>query len=88
MATRFEKLEKEANDFRDYFDKNRTCRCNIYSCQHFKKANSKLLDEKFYELFNKQMHIGLRTMMEYAPELFEKNKNYNILPTNNFDNSL
>ena len=68
----FKKLEKEADDFRDYFDKNRKCRCNIYSCRHFKKANSELFDEKFHELVNRKMHIGLRTMMECAPELFEK----------------
>ena len=66
----FKILEKKADDFRDYFDKNRKCRCNIYSCKHFKKANSELFDEKFHELVNRKMHIGLRTMKECAPELF------------------
>ena len=67
----FKTLDKQADDFRDYFFKHRSCRCHIHSCRHFKKANSELFDEGFHELCNRAIRIGTLTMYDCAPELFK-----------------
>ncbi|MCH7561973.1 MAG: hypothetical protein IIC67_11545 [Thaumarchaeota archaeon] len=70
----YEKLRKEHNTFRDYFDKNRTCRCNIDLCRHLEKIEKNMFNPKYYELVNRHIVLGLNTISEYAPELFEKTR--------------
>ncbi|MBN4046338.1 hypothetical protein JYT57_01530 [Nitrosarchaeum koreense] len=70
----YDKLKNEHEAFRNYFNKHRTCKCNIDLCKHLQKIEKKMFNPRYYELVNKHIIIGLQTMADDVPELFEKPK--------------
>lgn len=70
----YDKLKKEHEIFREYFDKNRTCKCNIDLCRHLQKVEKTMFNPKYYELVNRHIILGLKTMADYVPELFKRSK--------------
>lgn len=67
-------MKKEHKLLKDYFDKNRTCRCNIDLCSHLRKVEKEMFNPKYYALVNRHIIMGLQTMTEHVPELFEKSR--------------
>ena len=71
----YEKLRKEQESFRNYFDKHRTCRCKIASCIHLQKTEKELeFKHKSWEIHIQYMNMSLGNLMNNAPELFTKKK--------------
>lgn len=70
----YDQLKKEHDSFIAYFDKNRTCRCNIDMCRHLEKIEKKMFNPRYYDLVNSQIITGLQTIAKVMPELFEKSK--------------
>ena len=69
----YTKLEKERNDFVNYFEKNKKCKCKIESCRHLKKTEVMLeFQHKAWDLHIRHMNMGLRTLMTIIPESFNK----------------
>jgi len=69
----YRKLEKERDDFVNYFDKNRKCTCKIESCRHLKKTEVMLeFQHKSWNLHIRHVNMGLRTLMVIIPEAFNK----------------
>ena len=56
-----EKLEKDYDALRAYFNKHKKCRCHPYECKHFDKALKSVLGERTDDLMNRSLIIGLIT---------------------------
>jgi len=70
---KYEQLRKERDAFRYYFDKHRTCKCNIISCRHLQHTEKELeFKHRFWELHIQYMNMGVSSLLDSAPELFEK----------------
>lgn len=70
----FDKLEKDYDKFREYFDKNRTCNCkDVDDCRHFDNA-LKIFDKKLDELDDLNLKIFGRIYEETIKPALEKAK--------------
>lgn len=50
--------------FRDYFNKNKKCKCDIDECKHFEKALVDVIGNRTNELHKKLLNIGIKTHIE------------------------
>ena len=66
----YEQLKKEHEIFIEYFDRHRSCRCDIEICKHLEKAEKKIFNPKYYNLVNRRIIMGLQTMTANHPALF------------------
>jgi len=68
----YDHLKKEHELFIEYFDKNRSCRCDIDICRHLQKAEKEMFNPKYHELVNRQIVLGTQSLANSMPEMFEK----------------
>ena len=69
-----DKLNKEHESFIDYFDKHRTCRCDIAICRHLHKIEKTMFNPRYFELVNRHVIMGLNAMNEVIPGIFKESK--------------
>jgi|APSaa5957512535_1039671.scaffolds.fasta_scaffold139595_1 hypothetical protein len=72
---KFDKLDTAFDSFREYFDKNRKCKCkDVDDCRHFDRA-MKIFDEKLDELDDLNLKIFGKVYEEIIkPQLFPNDK--------------
>lgn len=68
----FDKLEDDFDSFRDYYNQNKKCKCDIDECKHFDKALVQVLGDRANNLCNLRLQIGFRTYSEHL-EAYKKN---------------
>ena len=57
----FNKLEDDFDLFLDYFNKNKTCKCDINECEHFDQALVKVLGKRTNDIFQSRLNLGINT---------------------------
>ena len=67
----YDKLKKEHDDFIAYYDKHRTCRCNIDICSHLRKIEKVMFNPRYYDLVNRNIISGMRTLNDRFPGCFK-----------------
>lgn len=69
----FEAVEEGFDKFREFFDKNRSCKCeSVDECKHFDKALTKVLGKKVDDLWDLRLQIGSRTYRESIEPILKK----------------
>lgn len=72
---KFDKLEKDFDNFRLYFDKHRTCKCkDVDDCRHFDKA-IQIFDKQLSELDQINLKLFGLTYQKVWNPILERNNN-------------
>ncbi|MBL4654098.1 MAG: hypothetical protein JKY53_14735 [Flavobacteriales bacterium] len=58
----FKGLDDEIDNALTIFLQNRTCKCRIDECRHFKNERKVVFGDRIDELYNKRLIIGLSTV--------------------------
>lgn len=74
----YDNLKKEHESFIRYFDKNRTCRCDIDICRHLQKIEKKMFNPRYRKLVDREIIMGVQTLAHTMPELFEKSNSHTV----------
>ncbi len=60
----YDRLDRDFYSLRDYFNRNKKCRCHIDECAHFDSVVEKVLGERTGSLFQSGLDISFRRYYE------------------------